>query len=333
MSKYYSISIPKPCHEDWNAMTPKEKGRHCVSCAKTVIDFTKMNTHEIQDFMHQNKHKNICGHFKQTQLDSINIHIPSKVLENQISFHKAFLIALLLVMGTTLMNCTNKNGTKKKIDSIEVVDTTDNTIIDVLGGLPKIEKLDSLTKQELQPVSKNVELEGIIEMDAIDGEVVITTVGDVETIAPTVCPINDSLNVVEPPIIDITGITTEKPINDEIVLGFVTVQTPPLFKDTPKHLSNKEQKDYFSKKVSQIVTDNFNQNVCIGLKGRQRIQTQFKIDSLGQVVNIKVRAPHPTLEAEAKRVIRLLPEFIPAKQRNKPVAMIYYLPIVFQVDE
>ena len=100
MKNYYSISIPKPCHEDWSIMTPKEKGRFCDSCAKTVIDFTKMNSLEIQDFINENKSNRICGHFKQTQLDSININVPSHIIEQQ-SFHKLFLLVLLITMGTT----------------------------------------------------------------------------------------------------------------------------------------------------------------------------------------------------------------------------------------
>lgn len=108
MKKYYSIAIPKPCHEDWNNMSQREKGKFCSSCSKIVIDFTKMNTYDIQDFINENKDNRICGHFKQTQLDSINLHIPSQVLEQQYNFHKVFLLALLITMGTSLMNCTNK---------------------------------------------------------------------------------------------------------------------------------------------------------------------------------------------------------------------------------
>lgn len=324
MKKHYSISVPKPCHEDWNAMTPKEKGRHCNSCVKTVIDFTKMNTLEIQDFIHENRNNKICGHFKQTQLDSINIHIPSQVFEKQINFHKLFLLALLITMGTSLLNCTNKNGAKQKIDSIEVIDSINNKTIDILGGLHKIEHIDSIPKKACKT---NTNKKEVIEIPTIDGEI-ISTLGDVD--------IPDSIHIdsLETPVIDITGITAEAPeIEDEIVVGYVVVETPPQFKDTPKALNRSEKKEYFSKRVSQIVSKNFNQKVCIGLQGRQRIQVQFKINTLGNVVDVKVRAPHPALEKEAKRVIQLLPHFIPAHQRGKPIKIVYSLPIIFQIDE
>lgn len=32
--------IAKPCHEDWAAMTPTERGRHCAHCDKVVVDLT-----------------------------------------------------------------------------------------------------------------------------------------------------------------------------------------------------------------------------------------------------------------------------------------------------
>ncbi|WP_299556615.1 energy transducer TonB [Seonamhaeicola sp.] len=316
MKKYYSIKIPEPCHEDWRTMTPKEKGRYCDSCAKTVIDFTKMSTFEIQDFIHQNKGTRICGHFKQTQLDSVNIHIPSQVLEKQHSFHKLFLLVLLIAMGTSLMNCSGKNGNKQKIDSIEVIDSIDKKTIDVLGNLPKVEQIDSLLKKDCNPISKKDE---IIEVP-IDGELVIETVGDIDYKENPTSKI-DSITTIEPPTVE-----------GEVVIGFI-VADPPEFKDTPKNLSVQKKKDYFQERVSKFVSENFNKNVCLELDGKQKIITQFKIDTTGQVVEIKARAPHPALEKEAKRVINLLPLFIPAKQRGKPTKMVYSLPIVFQAEE
>jgi hypothetical protein len=43
MSRSVQINIPKPCHENWHSMTPKEQGRFCGSCDKIVVDFSKMS--------------------------------------------------------------------------------------------------------------------------------------------------------------------------------------------------------------------------------------------------------------------------------------------------
>jgi hypothetical protein len=126
METNYKITIPKPCHENWDKMMPNESGRFCGSCAKSVIDFTQMKSSEIQEYFIMNQGKSICGRFKNQQLDSIIIKIPSQVLFSQVHFHKMFLLALLVSMGTTLFSCADKNGNKQKIDGVEVVTYTIN---------------------------------------------------------------------------------------------------------------------------------------------------------------------------------------------------------------
>ncbi|MBL0014489.1 MAG: hypothetical protein IPP30_12555 [Flavobacterium sp.] len=125
------IRIPKPCHEDWNAMTPNQQGRFCDSCTKNVVDFTQMKTPEIQEYFTRNHGKKICGRFNNEQLESIRISIPMRVLYSQTQFHKMFLLALFVSMGTTLLSCSNTNGNKQSIEKVEIVeeDPSDNVIM------------------------------------------------------------------------------------------------------------------------------------------------------------------------------------------------------------
>ena len=67
MRKVITINIPNPCTEDWNKMTPKDKGRHCAVCEKTVIDFT--NTIDEAIVKIHEKGGEICGRYKKTQLN------------------------------------------------------------------------------------------------------------------------------------------------------------------------------------------------------------------------------------------------------------------------
>jgi len=67
MPKPIKISIPTPCHENWNAMTPEAKGRFCGSCQKSVFDFTTSSDREIASVLKSNK--NTCGRFKASQLE------------------------------------------------------------------------------------------------------------------------------------------------------------------------------------------------------------------------------------------------------------------------
>lgn len=126
MERNYKITIPAPCTENWDKMTPNESGRFCMSCVKTVVDFTEMSSEEIKHFFVQNQFGSvgakICGRFKKSQLDSITIQIPSRVLYSQTHYHKMFLLALFVAMGTTLFSCSDKDGNKQKIDKVEVVE-------------------------------------------------------------------------------------------------------------------------------------------------------------------------------------------------------------------
>lgn len=119
MDTNHKITIPKPCHEDWNKMTPNGNGKFCGSCSKKVVDFTNMMPNEIQVYFQQ--HGNVCGRFKNSQLDSLTIQIPNQILYSQKHYHKIFLLALFIAMGTTLFSCADKNGNKQKIEKVEVV--------------------------------------------------------------------------------------------------------------------------------------------------------------------------------------------------------------------
>ena len=63
------ISIPEPCHEDWDRMTPVgDNRRHCASCEKSVTDFSWMTDREIHQYLTVSGN-NLCGRFRRDQLD------------------------------------------------------------------------------------------------------------------------------------------------------------------------------------------------------------------------------------------------------------------------
>jgi hypothetical protein len=71
------ISVPIPCHEDWQTMLPEEKGRFCLSCQKTVIDFSTMTDTEILKHIVDSS-KNLCGNFSPDQLDRQITELPQR---------------------------------------------------------------------------------------------------------------------------------------------------------------------------------------------------------------------------------------------------------------
>lgn len=123
--------------------------------------------------------------------------------------------------------------------------------------------------------------------------------------------------------------------NNEIDVPFSVIEQVPLIEGCETVVNLKEQKECFSNKINEHVMKNFNTELAnnLGLeKGVKRIFVSFKIDVNGDVVDVRARAPHPDLEAEAIRVINLLPKMTPGTDKGKQVNVPYSLPITFKVD-
>ena len=67
MKKLY---IPEPCSENWESMSPQEKGRFCSVCSKCVIDFTQKKPQEIQQLIEEKGDTQVCGRFYNYQLET-----------------------------------------------------------------------------------------------------------------------------------------------------------------------------------------------------------------------------------------------------------------------
>ncbi|OYX23899.1 MAG: hypothetical protein B7Z06_09600 [Flavobacteriales bacterium 32-35-8] len=112
------------------------------------------------------------------------------------------------------------------------------------------------------------------------------------------------------------------------------IEQVPIYPGCEKEKGNDAKRKCMSDKISQLVQKQFDPNLAgaLGLSGKQVINTQFKIDKTGHVIDIQTRATHPKLKEEAERVINKIPEMTPGKQQDKNVNVIYSLPIVLQVQ-
>ncbi len=120
----------------------------------------------------------------------------------------------------------------------------------------------------------------------------------------------------------------------EEVVDIIGVEQVPIYPGCEGLSTNKERRKCLSDKIGRLISRKFNSDIAsdLGLRGKQRIDVQFKIDKTGYVTEIKARAPHDKLEREAIKVIHKIPQMIPGKQRDNNIAVIYRLPIVLQVQ-
>lgn len=127
-------------------------------------------------------------------------------------------------------------------------------------------------------------------------------------------------------------IETIKDSDDPVSIN--NVQNTPVFKGC-EGLLEEENKKCFERKMQQHIQRNFNSELAqeVGLNsGKYKIITQFIIDKKGDVVDVKIRAPHFKLKNETDRVVNKIPKFTPGKQNNKEVKVKYTLPITFKVE-
>lgn len=122
------ISIPTPCHEDWNEMTPNDRGRHCSSCDKTVIDFTLWQLEDIAAYLRKHREKKVCGRFKNHQL---GVEIPYtdeqwviQVAGTATSWSQKLMLIFLFAFGILSSGCHNEQASGDGLSSIVAPDRT-----------------------------------------------------------------------------------------------------------------------------------------------------------------------------------------------------------------
>lgn len=106
------ISINEPCHENWDKMTPNDKGAFCLSCQKNVVDFSSKTINEIKDFFRKKTDpESVCGRFDEEQLTEMSFDYFFNQFKNWKYFQKFALIAFL-VFGFNLFASAQSNPDK-----------------------------------------------------------------------------------------------------------------------------------------------------------------------------------------------------------------------------
>tara|TARA_R110001632_G_scaffold38339_2_gene96561 strand:- start:100090 stop:100809 length:720 start_codon:yes stop_codon:yes gene_type:complete len=128
-----------------------------------------------------------------------------------------------------------------------------------------------------------------------------------------------------------TEVKIDEEILEDIPMDFV--ENAPIFPGCKG--TNQELKDCFNKKIQQHFQKKFDSDLSnkLGLSpGKKRVIMLFKIDELGNIIDIRTKAPHPKLDKEAQRIIKLLPRMKPGEQQGKKVRVKYTLPMRIDVE-
>ena len=125
-----------------------------------------------------------------------------------------------------------------------------------------------------------------------------------------------------------------KKVDKEVEVRNAEIEIVPIFPGCELG-SNADKRKCMYSKIIKFIQSNFNTFPDKNLfsPGKQSIKVDFDIDKNGYITNISAEAPHPILEQEAIRVIKMLPRMKPGIQRGKPVIVPYKVPISFVVED
>lgn len=149
--KQLMVSIPEPCHENWDNMSPTEKGRFCNACSKEVVDFSTMSDAQMVLYFSKLTTEKVCGRVYPDQLDRVMAEPePIKKKKWYWSYFTLFLLffsksSQTKAQGMVMRNTTTQTDNKANLSEIakvikgRVVDKNGNAIpfasIDIKGAL------------------------------------------------------------------------------------------------------------------------------------------------------------------------------------------------------
>lgn len=132
-------------------------------------------------------------------------------------------------------------------------------------------------------------------------------------------------------IIEVEDVVIEE--EEEIIdVPFAVIEDVPVFPGC-EDVEKNQLRNCFQEQMNKHIKRNFRYPEIaqeMGIKGR--VFVNFIISEDGSITNIRMRGPDKNLEGEAKRIISLLPNMTPGKQRGRPVRVPFSIPIVFRLQ-
>jgi len=291
------VQIDKPCNEDWNSMKIGLVSRHCDSCEKAVFDFTDKTKEEILTFLIQNQNKSVCGRFKKSQIDFHHEELEVIIEGLKTQKNNKYAFAILSLACLAMASCSDDDIDNNSALGELKADTTINQLIDTTQGLSSFSDTLPTCETEKRKHQKGLALD-FESKKHFDGDVIedLITVG-----------------IVIPP--------DEMKGSDEIL---TLVEVMPEFPGGMDSL--------FSFLGANIVYPKWEKKNNI----QGKVYVNFVIEKDGAVNDIKILRSvegSKNFDAEVIRVMKLMPKWIPGKQKGEVVAVQYNLAIKFSLKD
>lgn len=256
--------------------------------------------------------------------------------------------------GSTFKEAFSKRDEKKRIN-IQWNSALFFQVGLILALLTTFWAIESDWEMSLKNVSKNEKRTVNEKTDnsqyRLEPEIILSSPSEpkepirkVQTISPisTFTPMDNHLTVIET-IVPSTQVDQNMPLNPPMIVpgtakpnkkeSLFGVQEVPVFPGCEFLTTNEERKDCFQSKVQQFISRKFDVDKFSEKYSGQKkkISVQFTINTFGQIAELKAISQDKDLSEEAVRVISRLPQMTPGKNNNKPVEVVYTVPISLNI--
>jgi protein TonB len=156
---------------------------------------------------------------------------------------------------------------------------------------------------------------------------VIEVVEDEEEVEETIIESTETSQ--EEEVIEIEEVEVEE-VEEDISIPFAVIEDVPVF---PGCEGASDKKACFQEQMQKHIRKHFRYPEIAQEMGVQgRVNVMFVIQRDGSIGGIRMRGPDKNLEAEALRIINLLPNMTPGRQRGRPVKVPFSIPITFRLQ-
>ncbi|SNZ01250.1 M56 family metallopeptidase [Flagellimonas pacifica] len=234
-------------------------------------------------------------------------------------FKYAMLLPLLLGM---LLYTSCEKEEKIEKEAIELIPLDGTVVVALKDGLInfEVENLDNLTTDEkqrqeklLEEVSKSKITTTIIMNDKVGNS------AEFQMKEGTIFSMSVNKQ---------SGSTLNLEENASVPFG--VIEEAPIF---PGCEDAVDKRKCFQEKMQRHIRKNFRypeEAHKLGVQGK--VYIIFKISKDGTITNIRTRGPHKSLEDEAQRIIKRLPQMQPGKQKGEVVEVPFSIPITFKLQ-
>ena len=166
MAKKIQLHIPEPCQENWDQMTPADKGRFCGSCQKQVVDFSTMSDRQIAEFFKKPSTGSVCGRFMSDQLER-EFEIPKKRIPWFRYFFTIALPAFFLTLKSGQARAQGKENVRQDKDQRRRPQYGDLRTLGMVTRQPSIEAFENKKQDCEKPAMDTTGIELMVGKIAV----------------------------------------------------------------------------------------------------------------------------------------------------------------------